>query len=103
MTAPATLAASSIPLKEENRSTTYAVVLPFRALLLGGIGLFSRKVRKRWHGCLLLGGSVMLLFAVLGGCGGGGSQRQIPQNYNVTVNATSGSLKHSTTVTLTVQ
>jgi uncharacterized repeat protein (TIGR01451 family) len=104
MTAPAALAASSIPLRQENRSTTYAVVLPLPALLLGGIGLFSRKFRKRWHGCLLLGGSVMLLFAVLSGCGGGSTQH-LPQNYTITVTAAnmSGSLHHSTTVTLTVQ
>jgi hypothetical protein len=46
----------------------------------------------------------MLLFAVLSGCGGGSTQH-LPQNYTITVTAAnmSGSLHHSTTVTLTVQ
>jgi uncharacterized repeat protein (TIGR01451 family) len=106
MTAPTTLAALSLPLNKENRNTTYAVVLPF-PLLLGGIGLASRNFKKRRRGFRLLVGSVITLFAVLGvlaGCGGG-TVTPPPQNYTVTVTAAnaSGTLHHSTTVTLTVQ
>ena len=99
--APGTLGAFAIPLKEGGRITTYGIVLPVPAVLLGGIGLVSRRFRKRISGFWFLAGSVIILFAVLAGCGGGGT----PQNYMVTVNATSasGSIQHSATVTFTVQ
>ncbi len=102
ITAPATLAALALPLNECSRSTVFAVVLPFPALLVGGIGLASRKFRKRKRGLWLLGGSAIVLFTVLAGCGGG-TTTPSPQNYAVTVTATSGSLQHSTVVRLTVQ
>lgn len=101
ITAPATLAALALPLSKGSRPL-YAAVLPLPALLLGAIGLVSRKFRNRRRGLWLLGGSVIVLFAVLAGCGGG-STTPPPQNFAVTVTATSGSLQHSTTVTLTVQ
>jgi peptidoglycan/LPS O-acetylase OafA/YrhL len=104
MTAPTTLAAVVLPLNEGSRSAAYAVVLPIPALLLGGIGLASLNFKKRRRRLWLLSSSVIVLFAVLVGCGGG-STRHTPQNYTVTVTAAnaSGSLHHSTTVTLTVQ
>jgi uncharacterized repeat protein (TIGR01451 family) len=108
MSAPTTLAAVAFPLNEENLNVAYAVVLPFPALLIGGIGLVSRNFKKHRHGLWLLGGSAIILLAiiveVLAGCGGGSTQH-LPQNYTVTVTATnaSGSLRHSTTVMLTVQ
>jgi len=79
--------------------------LPVPAVLLGGIGLVSRRFRKRLSGFWFLGSSVIIVFAVLAGCGGGGTSQRTPQNYTVTVNATSvsGSLQHSTMVTPTVQ
>ena len=102
ITAPATLAALALPLNEGSRSKAYAAVLPFPALLLAAIGLFSRKFRSQRRGFWLLGGSIIVLFIALAGCGGG-STPPPPQNFAVTVTATSGSLQHSTTVTLTVQ
>lgn len=101
ITAPSTLAAFALPRTEESNSV-YAVVLPFPVLLLGGIGLASRNLKKHRYGLWLLGGSVIILFALLAGCGGGSSQPP-PQNYAVTVTAKSGSLQHLTTVNLTVQ
>jgi len=57
---------------------------------------------KGRHVLWSLAASVTVLFAILVGCGG--STRQVtPQNYTVTVTAKSGSLQHTTTVTLTVQ
>jgi uncharacterized repeat protein (TIGR01451 family) len=104
ITAPTSLAAFALPLNEGSRNTESAVVLPFPALLLGGIGLASRNFRKRPRSLWLLGGSVMILLAVLAGCGGGTAPPP-PQHYTITVTAAtpSGSLKHSTTVMLTVQ
>jgi uncharacterized repeat protein (TIGR01451 family) len=102
ITAPSTLAAAALPLNEGSPNTAYALVLPFPALLLCGIGLFSRDCMKRRHDLWSLAASVIVLFAILVGCGG--STRQVtPQNYTVTVTAKSGSLQHTTTVTLTVQ
>jgi uncharacterized repeat protein (TIGR01451 family) len=105
ITAPTTLTASALPLNEGSRNIAYAVILPFPALLLGGIGLASWRFRKRRSGLWYLGGSVVVVFAVLAGCGGGGIPAQTPKNYMVTVNAmsASGSVQHSTTVTITVQ
>jgi uncharacterized repeat protein (TIGR01451 family) len=102
ITAPSTLVAVALPLNEGSPNTAYAVVLPFTALLLCGIGLFSRDCMKGRHVLWSLAASVTVLFAILVGCGG--STRQVtPQNYTVTVTAKSGSLQHTTTVTLTVQ
>jgi hypothetical protein len=103
ITAPATLAAFSFPRNDGNHMA-FALGFSFSAMLLGGIGLWLGDFKKRRGLSLLLGGGVLILFAVLGGCAAGSSTSgPTPQNYTVTVNATSGSLQHSTTVTLTVQ
>ena len=103
ITAPATLAAFALPRNHRN-SATLVLDFSFSAMLLGGIGLCLGDFKKRRGLSLLLGGGVMLFFAVLAGCAAQSSTMgPTPQNYSVTVNATSGSLQHSTTVTLTVQ
>jgi uncharacterized repeat protein (TIGR01451 family) len=101
ITAPATLKALHLPLNEGSRPL-YAALLPLPALLLALMGVPTGKSRGRRRGRWLLSGSVIVLLAVLAGCGGG-STPPAPQNYIVTVTATSGSLQHSTTVMLTVQ
>jgi uncharacterized repeat protein (TIGR01451 family) len=103
ITAPATLAALAFPQDEGSHYTIYAGILPLPALSLVVMGLFSHKSKNRRRGFLLVGGSAIVLFAMLAGCGGGGSTPAPTQNYTVTVTATSGSLQHSTTVSLTVQ
>jgi len=102
ITSPSTLAAVAFPQNQGEPKAAYGVALPYPVLLLGGIGLASRNFRKRWRGLVLLGGSVIVLFAMLVGCGGS-TTHVTPQNYTITVTAKSGSLQHSTTVTLTVQ
>jgi uncharacterized repeat protein (TIGR01451 family) len=104
MTAPTTLGAFALPLKQGSHNAVYALVLPIPGLLLGGMGLASLNFKKRRRALLVLGGSgVILLFAIFAGCGGGTTHT--PQNFAVTVTAAnaSGSIHHSTTVTLTVQ
>ena len=101
MTAPTNIASIALPLNEGSRTTAYAFLLPFPALLLGGIGLASRNSKKCRRGLWSVGGGIVL-FAVLVGCGGS-TTHVPPQNYTVTVTAKSGSLQHSTTVMLTVQ
>ena len=102
MTAPTTLRAFALPRNDGNKAAL-ALDFSFSAMLLGGIGLWLGDFKKRHGLSLLLGGGVILL-AVLAGCAAGNTTLgQMPQNYTVTVNATSGSLQHSTTVTLTVQ
>ena len=69
-------------------------------LLLLGIGGMRRQGRNLRRmlmvALLLLGGAVTLLT----GCGG--TVSKTPQTYTITVTATSGTLQHSTTVSLTV-
>jgi hypothetical protein len=82
----------------------YAAWLPLPGIVLFGIGLISRKQRERSRNQWLLTGSSVVLFAVVVGCrGGNSSQQSQPQNYTVTVTATSGAIQHTAQVTVTVQ
>jgi uncharacterized repeat protein (TIGR01451 family) len=77
----------------------YAASLPL--CLLGFVLAtdFDKKHRRLWTICLL-----MLVPTVLQvGCGGGGSQQTQPQIYTITVTAISGTIQHSTNVTVAVQ
>lgn len=102
ITAPASLRAF-IPSVSEGSTTAYAVVLPFPALLIGGISLASKNFNKRRRSLWLLGASLVVLLAVLVGCGGGSTPPPTSQNYTITVSAACGSLTHSTTVNVVVQ
>jgi hypothetical protein len=75
ITAPATLAALALPRNPGSRSAVYAAILPFPAFLLAGMGLVSRKFRNRTRGFCLLGGSVIVLFAVLAAAEGAAHRR----------------------------
>ena len=102
LTAPSSLSTHVLPLNVGSRMTRYAVLLPVPALLLLGIALGFWCFERRRISLSLLFGSLIALFTVLAGCGGGTPPP--PKNFTVTVNATSasGSLQHSTTVNLTV-
>jgi hypothetical protein len=63
---------------------------------------WSRRSRGRLHRLLLWLVALASLGAVTG-CGAGGYFSQTEQTYTITVTGTSGSLVHSTTVTLTVE
>ena len=81
--------------------TLAALLLPFAARLRG-----TGKQLRRFAGglqLLAIAGLLSLLFA----CGGsssssGGNKSVTPQNYSLTITATSGSLSHTTTVMLVV-
>ncbi len=72
---------------------------------------FSGRIRRRAGKLTRIAAALLLLVggavgaATLTGCGGnsGSSGQQGPQTYNVVITGTSGTLTHSTTVTLTVQ
>jgi VCBS repeat protein/FG-GAP repeat protein len=62
---------------------------------------FDKKRRKLWTMCLI----VMVATVLPAACGGNGDVAKRPpsQTYTVTVSATSGTLQHSTTISVTVQ
>lgn len=87
-------------------------LLTLALLLLLGVGSLRRHAQNlRKMICvmiLVMGGTIVMLTSSCGGTHsgpgtGGGSSQQTPENYALTITATSGTLQHSTTVTLTVQ
>ena len=101
-----TTPSSTASLKEPTapRHIPFYSLLPLPAIALAGIGLGSRRRRLQ----ISLGALVILLLLVVG-CGGGGTSSgggggggTPAGTYNINVNASSGSLQHSTSVTLSV-
>jgi sugar lactone lactonase YvrE len=86
--------------RNEQQSTArkYAP-LAFALLLLPLAG--ARRIRKQARSWMVLLFFVGALAATLGGCGG--YYTQGAKSYTVTITATSGSLSHTSTVTLTVE
>jgi uncharacterized repeat protein (TIGR01451 family) len=84
----------------EQGGRLYAAWLPLGLLGCVLATGFDKKRRRMWALCLLMGAATILPAA----CGGGSSGPPPPvsQTYTVTVAATSGTLQHSTTVSVTV-
>jgi len=79
--------------------------LSLALLLLTFVGRLRKAGRRfsRMLSVMLLLGACLAAVAGLNGCGSGGFLSQAQKSYTVTVTATSGTLSHSTNVTLTVE
>ena len=102
-----TLTTSLQASQERNRGGLAAAWADVLLLLPFAASSRSKRMRSRLHRSLLV---IMLMVAGLGataaltGCGNGNGYQQIPSaNYTLTVTATSGSLTHTSQVTLNLQ
>jgi hypothetical protein len=81
----------------------YAAFLPFPVITLIWLCLARGTSRTRRRQILLLYSLFVVFVALQAGCGGGsGGQQTQPQNYTVTITATSGAIQHTAQVTLMV-
>jgi uncharacterized repeat protein (TIGR01451 family) len=102
ITAPTSLVAYAFPRAIEFPGAILAMVLPVPGILLLGAGLTSWRERMLSLKLCFLGSGLIAIFAVMAGCGGGTPPS--PENYTVTVTATSAttSVPHTVTISLTV-
>lgn len=102
VTAPSQSAQLKLPSEGQLSRPFFAVFLPIPLALIG-LGLAKSKNRRR--SCWLLCSLFLAFVALQAGCGGGSSNQLTPPplNYTVTVTATSGTIQHTTQVTVTVQ
>jgi hypothetical protein len=101
ITTPASAAATQAPLSHRQSKLVYALLLPFMfgVTLVAG----SKKQRRRYG---VPCGLLLLLILLQTACGGGSSRTSVvqqPTNYMVTVTGVSGTITHTTQVTVTVQ
>ncbi len=104
-----TTAAAQGSVAPRSRGVFYAMWLPVGGLLVLGAGLTSRKYKQRLS-CFLFECVLFAVLILLAACGGGnssfrgvsGSAGTPPGVYAVTISA-SGSVTHTTAVTLTVK
>jgi hypothetical protein len=92
----------SVPMQSNMASRSRHLGPAAFALLLLPVACLKRY-RRRPQRLLLWMLVALTSFGVVSGCGGGGYFSQPQQTYTITVTGTSGSLVHSTTVTLTVE
>jgi hypothetical protein len=107
ITTTAPTAAQALPFGSPSRPFN-ALWLPIAGLALAGIRFSSRRKKKtKLAGfllCSLLGAGLVFQAACGGGGGGNGGGGGTPTGtYTITITGKSGSLNHSTTVTLKVQ
>jgi len=76
----------------DSQKLLFALSIP---LMVGCIFLVDKNHRRIGLVCLVV------MFAILPSCGGGGGKTS--QTYTVAVNAASGTIQHSTTISVTVQ
>jgi hypothetical protein len=87
-----------------SRLPLYAMFLPFAGLVLSGIGFRKRKITRKWLLAIAIFVCSGLTFY---GCASAGNLSKLgtpPGTYQLTITAaTSGSVQHSTQITLVVQ